>query len=39
MPAIDLEKGKNESEDCRQEENTQAMQGAIVDINGYGAFY
>ena len=32
MPAIDLEKGKNESEDCRQEENTQAMQGTINDF-------
>ena len=32
MPAIDLEKGRDESEDCRQEENTQAMQGAINDF-------
>lgn len=32
MPAIDLEKGRDESEECRQEENTQAMQGAINDF-------
>lgn len=32
MPTIDFEKGKDESEDGRLEENTQAMQAAINDF-------